>query len=267
MARQNYLRVMDEIYDHEGGYADHPRDPGGATKYGITHITLADYRGQPVTKEDVRNLTRLEANKIYRSRYWEVVQGDALPYGFDLVAMDGAVNSGPKRGVRWLQIGVGAKADGAVGPATIEAARAAPVEGISRACAARMSFLRALSHWDAFGRGWSRRVASVEAVGVRMWVEAAKGKSAAQITLRSMREAVPGRIEAAKRAGQQQVGATGAGGAGGAVGVSGTPEAAIAIALVVVVAAVFLIVRTRRRMQHEADRAEALGLQIEGATA
>jgi lysozyme family protein len=181
IAAQRFERVMAEVFRHEGGYVDHPRDPGGATNMGITHRTLADWRGRPVTKDDVRNLTRTEAMAIYRARYWAPVRGDELPAGLDFVAMDAGVNAGPRRGIEWLQRGIVAagqpiRVDGAIGPETISAAqtvRAAGrvVEAVRAACAARLAFKRRLATWDVFGRGWSRRVAEVEAKAVRWAVE------------------------------------------------------------------------------------------------
>lgn len=264
MAKRNFRRVLDHVLKFEGGYVDHPRDPGGATNLGITHKTLAAWRGEPVTKRDVRELTVDEAAEIYRARYWRVVQGDALPYGLDLVAMDGAVNSGPRRGAKWLQKGVGARADGKVGPKTIEAAQRAPVGSIKRACNARMAFLSGLRHWDAFGRGWSRRVASVEAAGTRMWIEAAEGTRAAREALQSAADKAPKEASDERRAGATQTAATAG---GGASGVAVTPDLPVEVAaaglLLVAGAAILLAFRAHRRARYHEDRAEALAKEVE----
>jgi lysozyme family protein len=132
MARKNFAACMAEIFAHEGGYVDHPKDPGGATNMGIMIGTLRDWRGGPVTKEDVRSLTKREAETIYRARYWNWVRGDDLRTGVDLVALDPAVNSGVRRGVQWLQRAVGVAADGKMGPLTLKAANdAMPVEAVA----------------------------------------------------------------------------------------------------------------------------------------
>ena len=71
MAKGNFNACLDVTLPHEGGYVDHPSDPGGATKMGITHKTLAEWRGKSmaeVTKQDVRNLSLAEARQIYESR-------------------------------------------------------------------------------------------------------------------------------------------------------------------------------------------------------
>jgi lysozyme family protein len=169
MAAENFNRIMDEIFRHEGGYVDHPRDPGGATNMGITIGTLRDWRGKAVTKDDVRRLTKDEARTIYRKRYWDAVCGDELPSGVDLCAMDSAVNSGPSRGARWLQRAVGADADGQIGTKTLSAADAAdPTVTVQRMCDDRLSFLKGLGTWSTFGKGWARRVESVRSLALEL---------------------------------------------------------------------------------------------------
>ena len=97
------------------------------------------------------------------------MRGDDPPAGLDLVAFDGAVNSGPSRGVKWLQHAVGVTADGVVGPATLMAAQStyAPA-AIERAIAVRLAFLRSLKTWGTFGKGWQRRLDGVKAKALEM---------------------------------------------------------------------------------------------------
>lgn len=168
MARENFEAVMDVIFHHEGGFVNHPKDPGGATNMGITQRTLEEWLGHSVTVEDVRGLPKATARAIYRERYWKLVRGDELPAGLDLVAMDGAVNSGPSRGVKWLQAGLGVTADGIIGPVTISAAQRAGPGAIDRAIAARMAFLRRLKTWGTFGKGWTRRLTETQQQAHRM---------------------------------------------------------------------------------------------------
>lgn len=160
--RENLDRWLKEILRHEGGYVDHPRDPGGATNMGITHKTLASWRGKPVTKDDVRRLGLAEVTAIYKANYWDVVECDHLPTGLDLVAFDAAVNSGPSRGAKWLQAALYVTADGKIGPKTIAAAGEANVkDAIIRACEMRTVFLKGLETWPTFGKGWTRRIDGV----------------------------------------------------------------------------------------------------------
>lgn len=169
MTASNFERVLPLVLKHEGGWADDPDDPGGATMRGITIATYAAYRGRPVTKAELRAITDREIAEIYRRRYWDVVRADELPSGLDYAVFDAAVNSGSARAARWLQAAVGATADGKVGPQTLAAAKVAPPQGaIDRLCDGRLAFMRALKTWPKFGRGWARRVADVRAEAMRL---------------------------------------------------------------------------------------------------
>lgn len=136
--RHNFTSVMSAVFGHEGGYVNHKADPGGETNFGISKRSYPNV--------DIRNLTRTQAEDIYRADYWHKVRGDDLPAGIDLVAMDGSVNSGVSRGSKWLQRALDVTADGAIGPVTIAAAKESDaVQVIEKACANRMSFLTSLS--------------------------------------------------------------------------------------------------------------------------
>lgn len=257
MTAANFVACMDEIFSHEGGFVNHPRDPGDATNWGITIETLSAYRGNPQTVEDVRNLTKAEARQIYRRKYWAVVRGDDLPAGIDLVTFDPAVNSGVKRGPQWLQRALGVKSDGKVGPITINAALAANhIPVIIKACAIRMGFLQGLSTFSTFGRGWSRRVALVEAVGVRM-VTVAKAQPVQPILLEQ-------KAKAQAKASKEQTGAVtaGAGGAGTTTLADLPTWGAVGLGVAVMLVAVVLISRAR----HNRDRADAYQRIAEGVT-
>ena len=166
--KENFAACLAETLRHEGGWSDHPKDPGGATMKGVTLDTYRRWR-PGATKAQLRAITDAEVAAIYRKGYWDAVNADDLPAGLDLVAFDGAINSGPSRGAKWLQAGVGVKQDGKVGPATIAAARAYDTRtAVNRACDARLAFLRTLGTWPTFGKGWSRRVASVRSTALDM---------------------------------------------------------------------------------------------------
>lgn len=164
--KQNYDRILEEIFRHEGGYVDHPSDPGGATNMGITHKTLASWRKvSPWTnlpKSEVKNLKKQEAAKIYEANYWKAVRGDDLPSGVDCYTMDYGVNSGPSRAIRDLQAVLGVTVDGVIGPNTLEALRKSdPLKVVTALHGRRMAFLKSLKTWGTFGRGWSKRTESV----------------------------------------------------------------------------------------------------------
>lgn len=162
-------RCLALVLAHEGGFVDHPSDPGGATNRGITRAVLAEWRGTEVTAEDVRALTEAEAREIYLARYWNVIRGDELPPGLDLAVFDFAVNSGPRRAARLLQRVLNVTPDGVIGRVTLAAARAADrATTIDELCDARLAFLQQLETWPTFGRGWQRRVEAVRTAAQAM---------------------------------------------------------------------------------------------------
>lgn len=248
MTAANFDACHAETLRHEGGWANHKDDPGGATMKGVTLATFRRYR-PGATKEALRNISDADLLRIYRDGYWNPVRGDELPNGLDLVAFDGAVNSGTKRGARWLQQALGVTADGKVGPVTTNRAWAVQdkAKAVSAACRARMGFLRGLRHWNTFGKGWSRRVASIEAVGIAM-TGAGAGRLASE-------------ADAARQKQKAETGgavATGTG--GGAAPILDLPVEAIAF-LVIVAAIIALIFA--KRASHEKNRAEAFQAQAE----
>ncbi|MGL4438317.1 MAG: glycoside hydrolase family 108 protein [Bosea sp. (in: a-proteobacteria)] len=179
MAQASFSAALKLILKHEGGYVDHPLDPGGATNRGITRATLAGYRGRPVSKAEVMALGEREAGDIYRKLYWNAVRADELPPGVDLVAFDAAVNSGPGRAVRWLQMALSLKPDGVVASGTISAAnRAEPRKLVIEFGRQRLGFLQRLGTWRTFGRGWARRVRETESAALAL---AGPGRATPQI--------------------------------------------------------------------------------------
>lgn len=160
--RANFERSLAAVLKHEGGYVDHPSDPGGATNLGITFATLKAWRKTEITKADVRNLTKEEAAAIYKANYWDRIKGDDLPFGVDYAVFDFAVNSGVSRAAIFLQEIIGAAPDGKIGPDTLKAmAKWSAVKLIEALCSKRMTFLKGLSTWPVFGKGWSSRVNGV----------------------------------------------------------------------------------------------------------
>lgn len=169
MSKDNFERALALTLRFEGGFVNHPKDPGGATNMGITRATLADWRGRPVSVADVRNLKRADAVAIYRRTFWDQIGGDRLPLGIDAVVFDYAVNSGISAASRALQASLGQTADGIVGPATVAAAhRADAARVIVDVMARRRGFLRRLRIFSTFGRGWLARCAAVETAALRM---------------------------------------------------------------------------------------------------
>ena len=170
--KENYEAALAHVLVHEGGYVDHPRDPGGATNKGVIQRTYNGYRrrvGKPL--RSVRHLTELELREIYKTQYWDMVHGDELPHGVDYCTFDAAVNSGPGRAAKWLQRSIVAKADGRIGNETLGKLRTVDASVIiNRMCDDRMNFLHRLGHWPTFRKGWTRRIKSVRSVSLQ-WAQ------------------------------------------------------------------------------------------------
>jgi len=169
-------RALALVLEREGGFVNHPLDPGGATNRGITRATLARVRGRPVSVAEIMALSEAEAAAIYRARYWEAVAGDALPDGIAIAVFDSAVNSGPGRAARLLQRALGVRDDGIIGPMTVAAARGSDEAATIRTFTQlRLGFLGRLPTWPIFGRGWRRRVEAIEKAALAV---AARGSAA-----------------------------------------------------------------------------------------
>lgn len=159
MAQGCFHRCHDVTAKWEGGWSDHPADPGGKTMYGIT---LAKFREHypNATAAQLRAMTRSQAEAIYIVDFWQPMNGEKLSAGVDLAAYDAAVNSGVGRSKKWLLASLGGDA----------------ATTVKRMCAKRLGFMQSLKIWKNFGKGWARRVADIEAKGVA-WALAAAGGS------------------------------------------------------------------------------------------
>ena len=165
----NFQRALALVLKHEGGWSDHPSDPGGATMKGVTLATYRAYINKNGTKDDLRNITQAQLEKVYREQYWNKVRGDDLPSGVDYAVFDFAVNSGPARAAKYLQAVVGVAQDGVIGPQTLAAVKAASASAvIDKLCDKRLAFLQGLKTWSTFGKGWGRRVADVRSAAKSM---------------------------------------------------------------------------------------------------
>ena len=160
--KNNFEHCLKYVLEHEGGFVDHPKDPGGATNLGVTKSTWENWVGHPVDVEAIKNLTIADVTPLYKEKYWDKVRGDDLPQGVDYCVFDTAINSGPGRAAKFLQEAIGVTADGAIGPMTLKASKEANARQVIDAySAARLAFLQELKTWETFGRGWQRRVTEV----------------------------------------------------------------------------------------------------------
>lgn len=152
----NFDIAFKRLIGHEGGYVNHPNDPGGETNFGITVdvARAAGYSGS------MRNLTREQAKDIYRKHYWNQAGAEGYHGAIGFQVFDAAVNHGIAQAIRLLQRAVGVIDDGHAGPVTIAAINAKPVQQVlAQFNAERLDFYTNLPTWNSFGKGWARRVA------------------------------------------------------------------------------------------------------------
>ena len=160
--KENFDLALRALLKHEGGYVNHPADPGGMTNLGVTKTVWEEWVGHPVDEKQMRALTPELVAPLYKKKYWDKVCGDELPTGVDLAVFDLAVNSGPGRAAKMLQKVLGVAQDGAIGPQTLlKAVNVDSSKLVADYNAQRLAFLMALPQWDTFGKGWGRRVAEV----------------------------------------------------------------------------------------------------------
>tara|TARA_R110002020_G_scaffold277521_3_gene492948 strand:+ start:645 stop:1259 length:615 start_codon:yes stop_codon:yes gene_type:complete len=187
--KDNFEKALEMVLKHEGGFVDHPQDPGGATNKGITLATYEDFLHNTigpevmVTVDDLKEIPQDDVEEIYKKNYWDKVWGEQLPHGLDFAMFDFAVNSGPARAVRELQkVFWECKTDGVMGPKTfkniwdpeqlmawkqievsegtrtLEHFKQEEIKStIERLMENRKKFLKTLKHYEHFCRGWDRR--------------------------------------------------------------------------------------------------------------
>lgn len=162
MSAATWPTALAAVLKHEGGYVNHPADPGGRTNLGVTQRVWESWTNQPADEAAMRALTPALVAPLYRERYWNAVRADELPPGVDLAVFDCAVNSGPGRAAMLLQQSIGVWPDGVIGPKTMAAIKEnEATEIVNRFCELRLLFLRGLPTWPTFGKGWERRVKEV----------------------------------------------------------------------------------------------------------
>ena len=170
MTKSNFAPSLKRLLIHEGGKVDDPRDPGGRTNQGVTQRVYDMYRKtKRIPTRDVYDMDNAERDEIYRQRYWNVIKGDQLPAGIDYMVFDGSVNSGNVQSIKWVQRALGSyytgRVDGVMGESTLAAIEDHPNhdELVEAIAARRLAFLKALKHWPTYRKGWTARVAGVEA--------------------------------------------------------------------------------------------------------
>lgn len=160
--KENFDYCFNQVLKHEGGFVNHPKDPGGMTNLGVTKRVWETWTKREVSEEEMRALTPELVRELYKVMYWDKCRCDELPSGADYSVFDFGVNAGPRRSIITLQRAVSVKDDGIFGPGTMKAVMEAPVKKIiSDYFGARIKFYKQLKTFETFGKGWSRRASEV----------------------------------------------------------------------------------------------------------
>lgn len=159
MTQSNFYIIIDQLLKEEGGYVNHPQDPGGETKYGISKRSYPNL--------DIKNLTIDQAKSIYKSDYWDKIKGDFIPASIAFIIFDSAVNQGIKRASKFLQTALNVAADGVIGSKTIEAAnKSNQKEIVLKIAELRKNHYISLNQ-PVFINGWLARLERIKAIALK----------------------------------------------------------------------------------------------------
>lgn len=167
--KQNFEHALALTLREEGGFTSDRRDKGGPTNLGVTQRVWEDFIGHAVDEAAMRALTIDDVRTLYRTSYWQKIEGDALPSGLDCAVFDFAVNSGPRRASLVLQSLLSVKKDGIIGPNTLGAIYASDASLLNaKLSIARLEFLLTLPAFSTFGKSWTARVSRIAEEAARM---------------------------------------------------------------------------------------------------
>lgn len=156
--KHNFETALEMLLEHEGGYVNHPKDPGGETNLGVTKRTWAKWLGRDINEGEMKELTFEDVAELYKKEYWDRLKCDNLPTGLDFFCFDWGVNSGTGRSAKALQRIISVAQDGAIGPKTLRALEDHNAkEVVDLMHSRRQEFYENLTTFETFGKGWTRR--------------------------------------------------------------------------------------------------------------
>ena len=174
----NFDVCLKWLYEHEGGLTNLKNDRGGLTNLGVTHEEYDRYRRlKGLSLRSVALITEEEAQDIYHTFYWKVIQAPLLPSGVDNAIFDMAVNNGVAGAAKAAQrvanklTGKKIAVDGHLGPISCDVIDdCEPSAFIDAFCDERLRVDRTFWNWGTFGRAWTNRVngnSKLKITGVR----------------------------------------------------------------------------------------------------
>ena len=166
----NFNECLEKVLGHEGGYINHPDDPGGETNLGVTKDVYETWcMVEDVVQKDMKDLSVDDVAPIYKLNYWLKAKCNELPTGVDYVVFDMSVNDGVSRAAKFLQGVVGAEKDGIIGSKTLAMVNdMGKFDMIEALCLEREDFYRNLNTFNTFGKGWLNRNSGVKSASLEM---------------------------------------------------------------------------------------------------
>ena len=169
MTSESFGSSLRFVLRWEGGFVDHPDDPGGRTNKGVTQAVYNDWRAaQGLPAQDVKLITDADVQAIYEANYWQRAFCNELQTPLSLVHFDTAVNMGVKRAIRFLQHSAGCGVDGDFGEGTRKAVgNCDQGTAVIEYCSARETYYRTLAtekpKLAIFLKGWLNRLNALRA--------------------------------------------------------------------------------------------------------
>ena len=152
---KNFQKSLKRVLKHEGGYVNHPSDPGGETNFGITKSTARSYGYHG----SMRTIPMTVVEKIYKSQYWDAMSCENFDFALAYQLFEAAVNHGLLNARKILQRTIKVKDDGIIGAVSLAAIRQLDTADLVQMFnAERISFYTRISTFPTFGRGWMNRM-------------------------------------------------------------------------------------------------------------
>jgi lysozyme family protein len=160
----NFNEFVEFILEHEGGYVNHPKDPGGETKYGIAKKFYPEL--------DIKNLTVDQAKEIYFNDYWKKNKCDQMHPAVALLVFDSTVNQGFVAAGKILQRSLRITDDGIIGPQTLSKVNNTnPMIVIKEFTSQRALYYAHTRNVETFGLGWYRRLVAAYTLSLKTIIE------------------------------------------------------------------------------------------------